>query len=145
MLQGGGWLLVIYLIVAQAISAVSYDLGVVMGTQESAQQITAVGAAFWYGFAFGDLVVYLPLLITGLVSYQIGFTWGRIVLGAALGITIYWPIVCLATVVAARNAPGWHLPKESDYWIVLPVITIWAVWGLWWVTESAGTGHHTDA
>jgi len=104
-LQGGGWLLVIYLIVAQAISAVSYDLGVVMGTQESAQQITAVGAAFWYGFAFGDLVVYLPLLITGLVSYQIGFTWGRIVLGAALGITIYWPIVCLATVVAARNAP----------------------------------------
>lgn len=129
-LLGPGWLLLAYLIYAQAIPAFDYDLGVSMGTQEPAEQITAVGAAFWYGFAFADLVVYIPLLALGLVGYGIGRKWGRVVLVAALGITVYWPAVCLAAVVAARNAPGWHLPDETDFWIVLPLIMIWAAWGL---------------
>lgn len=55
---------------------------------------------------------------------------------AAMGITVYWPIVCLAAVVAARGAPGWSLPKESDYWVVLPVIALWGVWGLWWLISG---------
>jgi hypothetical protein len=56
-LQIPGWLLLAYLAYAQAIPAFDYELGVRMGTQESAQKITEVGAAFWYGFAFSDLVV----------------------------------------------------------------------------------------
>lgn len=128
---GGGWLLVVYLIYAQAISAVSYELGVAMGTQEPVQQITEVGVAFWYGFAFGDLVVYLPLLILGLIGYQRKAYWGRILFGAALGITIYWPIVCLAAVVDARGAVGWNLEGERDFWLVLPLIAAWALWALW--------------
>ena len=62
MLLGPGWLLLAYLVYAQAIPAFDYDLGVSMGTQEPAEQITAVGVAFWYGFALADLVVYIPLL-----------------------------------------------------------------------------------
>ena len=41
-----GWLLLIYLIYAQGITAFGYDLGVAMGTQEPATMITEVGAAF---------------------------------------------------------------------------------------------------
>ncbi len=55
-LQGPGWLLLIYLIYAQGISACRYELDVSMGTQEPAKQITEVGVAFWYGFALGDLL-----------------------------------------------------------------------------------------
>lgn len=63
-LQGPGWLLFAYLVYAQAIPAIDYDLGVRMGTQESAGQITEVGAAFWYGFAFGEPAYWtvLPLI-----------------------------------------------------------------------------------
>ena len=50
-LQVPGWLLLVYLIYAQGISAFSYELGIAMGTQEPAEAITEVGAAFWYGFA----------------------------------------------------------------------------------------------
>ena len=128
---GPGWLLVAYLIYAQGIPAIDYDLGVTMGTQESAAVITEVGTAFWYGFAFGDLIVYIPLLTAGLVGYGFGTAWGRPVLAAALGITAYWPVVCLAAVVAARGADGWALGNETAYWIVLPVITIWGAWGIW--------------
>ena len=44
---------------------------------------------------------------------------------------MYWPAVCLAAIAAARNAPGWSLPNEITFWIVLPLIMIWAAWGLW--------------
>ena len=131
LLQVPGWSLLCYLIYAQAIPAFSYDTGVAMGTQESAERITEVGTAFWYGFAFADLVTYIPLLAMGLIGHWGGRMWGRVVLAAALGITIYWPVVCLAAVAAARNAAGWHLVDETPYWIVLPLIALWGVWGLW--------------
>jgi hypothetical protein len=136
LLQGPGWLLFVYLVYAQGIAAIDYDLGVAMGTQESASAITSVGTAFWYGFAFGDLVIYIPLLAAALVGNWLRRFWSRVALAAALGITIYWPIVCLAAVVKARDAEGWTLANEADYWVVLPVIAIWGAWGLWWVIRS---------
>ena len=135
-LQGPGWLLCLYLVYAQAIPAFNYELGISMGTQESAEQITAVGVAFWYGFALGDIVTYIPLLTIGLIGHWLGRTWGRVLLGAALGITVYWPVVCLAAVVTARDAVGWNLSNETPYWIVLPVITLWGAWGLWYLIRS---------
>lgn len=138
-LQIPGWLLLIYLVYAQAIPAFDYELGVRMGTQESAQAITEVGAAFWYGFAFSDLVIYIPLLGAGLIGQLLIRTWWRVVLGAALGITVYWPIVVLATAVDARDASGWNI-DETDYWIVLPLIAVWALFGLFLLARTAGEG-----
>ena len=135
-LQGSGWLLVVYLIYAQAIPAFDYDLGIAMGTQEPAQMISEVGVAFWYGFAFGDLVAYIPLLALGLIGFGLGRAWGRVILAAALGVTIYWPIVCLAAVVDARGAVGWDLADETPFWVVLPLIAVWGVWGLWQLVRS---------
>ncbi len=134
-LQIPGWLLFAYLFYAQAIPAFDYELGVRMGTQESAQKITEVGAAFWYGFAFSDLVTYIPLLGAGLIGHWLARPWWRVILGAALGITIYWPVVVLAAAVDARDASGWNI-DEADYWVVLPTIAAWALWGLWRVART---------
>jgi hypothetical protein len=128
-LQIPGWLLLAYLFYSQAIPAFDYELGVRMGTQESAQKITEVGTAFWYGFAFSDLVIYIPLLGAGLIGHWLARPWWRVILGAALGITLYWPVVVLATAVDARNVSGWNI-DETAYWIVLPTIAAWALWGL---------------
>ncbi len=135
-LQIPGWLLLIYLIYAQGITAFGYDLGVSMGTQEPVEIITEVGVAFWYGFAFGDLVTYIPILLVGLIGHLRAKRWGRIWMAAALGITVYWPIVCLAAVVDARGALGWNLPDEAPYWIVLLLIAAWGAWGLTMVTRE---------
>ena len=129
-IQGPGWLLFAYLVVAQCTAAVRYSLGVSLGTQEPAERITDVGVAFFKGYAGADLIVYVPLLGVGLLGHFVGSSWSRIVLGAALGITLYWPIACLWTVRAARGAEGWDLPKEEQYWVVLPLIAGWAVLGL---------------
>ncbi|HEY5626989.1 MAG TPA: hypothetical protein VIR79_03510 [Nitrospira sp.] len=133
--QVPGWLLLLYLIVAQGPAAFDYEIGVRMGTQEPAASITEVGAAFWYGFAFADLVVYIPLLAAGLLGYWRNYPWGRVVLGAALGITVYWPAVVLAAAVDARDASGWAI-DETPYLIVLPVIAVWAVIALIQTTRS---------
>lgn len=134
-LQIPGWLLFIYLVYAQAIPAFDYELGVVMGTQEPASRVTEVGVAFWQGFAFADLVVYLPLLGLGLAGHWLNKRGGQMVLAAALGITVYWPVVCLAAIVAARNTVGWNLPGETAYWLVLPLIALWGAWGLWHIAH----------
>ena len=134
-IQLPGWFLLFYLIYAQAIPAFSYEIGVSMGTQEPAEIVSEVGVAFWYGFALGDLLAYIPLLAVGLIGFWAGKKWGRIVLAAALGVTIYWPVVCLIAVVAARDAAGWNLVNETPYWIVLPIISLWGTWGLWRLTR----------
>lgn len=131
LIQVPGWLLLFYLLYAQAIPAISYETGVAMGTQEPAEVVSEVGVAFWYGFALGDLVTYIPLLVIGLVGHWGGKHWGQISLAAALGITVYWPLVCLSVVVAAREASGWNLVDEVPYWIVLPLIALWGAFGLW--------------
>jgi hypothetical protein len=130
MLQIPGWLLLMYLIYAQGITAFGYDLGVAMGTQEPAETVTEVGAAFWYGFAVGDLLTYIPILILGLIGHLRMTQWGRIAMAAALGITVYWPVVCLAAMVDARDAVGWNISNEAPYWIVLTLIAAWGLWGL---------------
>ena len=137
LIQIPGWILVAYLTYAQAIPAFDYELGVRMGTQESAEQITEVGAAFWYGFAFADLVVYIPLLAAGLLGHWGNRPWSNIFLGAALGITLYWPVVVLVAAVDARNAAGWVI-DEGPFWVVLPTIFVWALWCLWHIA-CAGT------
>jgi hypothetical protein len=140
-LQIPGWTLLVYLVYAQAIPAFDYELGVRMGTQEPAQQITAVGAAFWYGFAFADLTVYIPLLCAGLIGHWLWRPWWQAAFAAALGITIYWPMVVLAAAVNARGAQGWDL-DETAYWIVLPAIAVWALWGL---IRVAGDQRHSES
>ena len=129
-IQGPGWLLFAYLVVAQGLAALSYDLGVSMGTQEPAEIVTEVGTAFWYGFAAGDLLIYIPILLIGLIGHYRGAAWSPTILGAALGITVYWPAVCLAALVDARDAAGWNLTGEAQYWIVLTIIAVWGLWGL---------------
>jgi hypothetical protein len=136
LLQIPGWVCAIWLIFVQGIAAFDYELAVRMGTQDSAAAVTEVGAAFWHGFAFSDLVIYIPLLAAGLVGHWLARAWGRALLAAALGITVYWPVVCLATVVAARDAEGWNPANLEAFWIVLPLIALWGAWGLWYLARD---------
>jgi len=129
-IQCPGWLLLAYLVYAQGITAFGYEIGVRMGTQEPASEITEVGAAFWYGFALADLVFYIPILALGLLGHLRRTRWGQVLLGAGLGITVYWPIVCLAALVDAREAAGWNLTDEAPYWIVCLTIAAWGAWAL---------------
>ena len=69
-----------------------------------------------------------PFFTTSAASlYVLG---GFAALAAALGITVYWPIVSLAALVDARNASGWEIASEGPYWIVCLLVASWGVLGL---------------
>ena len=123
-IQVPGWMLFAYLLVAQCTAAISNSLGVKMGTQEPARRVTEIGVAFWKGYAGADFLFYTPLMDIALVGHFIGKSWSDLLLAAALGVTVYWPIACLWTVKAARGAEGWDLPKETQYWVALPLIAL---------------------
>ena len=129
-IQLPGWLLFVYLLIAQCAAAVSYAVGIRMGTQEPPERITEVGVAFFKGYAGADLIFYVPLLGVSLVGHLWGTSSAPLLLSAALGVTVYWPIACLWTVKVARGAKGWDLPKEAQYWIFLPAIAAWAALSL---------------
>ena len=137
--QVPGWLLFAYLVVAQGLPAFDYDIGVRMGTQEPAAIVSEVGVAFWYGFALADLLIYIPLLGAGLTGHWLGKQWHLPILASAAGITVYWPVVCLAALDAARGSSGWQLVNETPYWIVLPLIALWGVWLLWSLCAATKT------
>jgi len=45
-IQISGWILFVYLVVTQCTAALSYELGIRMGTQEPPERVTQVSAAF---------------------------------------------------------------------------------------------------
>ncbi|KAK1737996.1 hypothetical protein QTG54_011290 [Skeletonema marinoi] len=117
-----GWALFVYLLIGQGLPAMNYDLGVRMG------------------FALGDLIFYIPLLGFGLL------TSNYVALSAALGITTYWPIVCLAAAINAQDVPGWSL-DDTPFLIVLPMISMWGLWCLLLISHDLRKGkkkHYID-
>ena len=94
MITGPGWLLLFYLIYAQAIPAFDYNLGRCDG--HPGARVANHGSR--RGFVVGLLllaiwVTYIPLLALGLVGYWLEKKWATIALASALGISLYWPIV----------------------------------------------------
>jgi hypothetical protein len=126
-LQITTWLFCAYLFLTQVLPAFDYEIGVAMGTQERAAEVGSVGVAMFQGFCVADALVYVPLFIVGLLLHQSGYESSRIVLSAAYGITVYWPIVCLATVQEARGHWALSEKRQDEYWTVLPLISIWGL------------------
>ncbi len=63
-IQSAGWLLFAYLVVAQCAAAVSYALGMKMGTPEPTERITDVGVSFFKGYAGAALGLVLLIVTT---------------------------------------------------------------------------------
>lgn len=95
------------------------------------------GIGFWVLQVPGWVIVALLILGQGIAAfdYELAVRMGTQD-SAALGITVYWPVVCLATVVAARDAEGWNPANVDTFWIVLPLIALWGAWGLWHLSRT---------
>lgn len=61
-------ILVIMFLFVQTLSLFNYELTVAWGLQESSEEVGDVGVAFLKGYAFGDTIFYIPLLIIGIIG-----------------------------------------------------------------------------
>jgi len=131
-----GILLGIFLIAGQTFSLIDYDAAVALGLQESEKEVGNVGIAFGKGFAFGDTVIYLPLLITGIVGLVKRKKWGLYAMFGSLAISVYWPLVHLYVIYAGRDVLALHPDKYVSFPITLSLIITYGLWGMWYLNKN---------
>jgi len=128
--------LVVFLIIGQTLSLIDYDLALSLGLQESEKEIGKVGIAFAKGFAFGDTIFYVPLLVFGILGLLKGKKWGTVLMLGALGISIYWPIVHLYAIYIDTEAITLNPEKYISFPIVLSLIIIYGLWGIYYLYKN---------
>ena len=132
-----GVILSVLLFAGQTLCLFNYGLIVGLGLQESIKEVGPVGIAYAKGFGFGDTVIYLPLLLTGIYGLLKNYRWGIYAMLAAMAITSYWPLVCLYAVFVDRIAITLTADKYITYAILLPLISIYGLWGMWYLYKSS--------
>lgn len=128
--------LAIFLLVGQTFSLINYDLIVSLGLQESAEEVTNLGIAWAKAFALGDTLAYIPLLVAGIIGLIKRKRWGYYGMLGSLAISVYWPIVNLSAVYIGRNSIALNPDKYISFSIVLPLITIYGLWGMWYLYRN---------
>jgi hypothetical protein len=126
-------------VLGQTMAPISYDFAVSIGLQEAVEEITEVGVAMNKGFGFGDTVVYMPLFIAGIIGLFKRTTWGFYCMAAALGITLYWPVVCMSILVFALGAEGWGFTDYTSYSVLLGIIFFYGAWGMIYLYRNRRT------
>ena len=129
--------LFVFLIIGQTLSVIDYDLTLNLGLQESEEEIGKVGIAFAKGFAFADTIFYGPILVLGILGLLKGKKWGAVLMLAALGITVYWPIVHLYAIYIDTEAITLNQEKYISFPIVLGLIIIYGLWGIYYLYKSS--------
>ncbi|MFC1787311.1 hypothetical protein ACFLY8_04705 [Halobacteriota archaeon] len=128
-----GILLTIMFLVGQTLALFNYDLTVSLGMQESEEEVGKVGIAWAKGFAFGDSIFYIPLLLAGIIGLLKRKKWGIYTMFGSLAITVYWPIVSLFAIFIERTEITLTPDKYISYSIILPLIAIYGLWGMWYL------------
>lgn len=128
--------LTLFLIVGQTFSLIDYDWAVALGLQESEKEVGKVGIAFAKGFAFGDTIFYLPLLILGIIGLLKSKKWGFYFMLGSLAISVYWPIVHLYAIYIGRNVLSLQPDKYVSFPITLSLIISYGLWGMWYLYKN---------
>ena len=126
-------LLLCILLAGQTLSLFNYELVVSWGLQESVDEVIPFGIAWLKAFALGDTLSYIPLLVIGIVGMLQGKRWGFYAMFASLAISVYWPIVNLSAIYLGKNEIAMSAEKYTSFSIILPLITIYGLWGMWYL------------
>jgi len=131
-----GIMILVLLFLGQTMSFINYEFTVSLGLQEPVEQIGEIGVAVNKAFGVGDTIIYIPLLIIGLIGLWQRKAWGIYVLGGALAITAYWPMVCLFVILFAESSSDFNYADFTSIAIVLISFTIYGLWGLWYLYKN---------
>ena len=123
-------------LVGQTMSFINYDFTVSIGLQESKDIVGEMGVAINKGFGVGDTIIYLPLLVIGIVGLWLRKMWGLFAMAGALGVTAYWPMVCIFYLLFAKDSPGFSFTNFTSYTILLTAFTVYGLWGLWYIYKN---------
>lgn len=131
-----GTMLALMMLIGQTGALIDYDFTVSIGMQESEEELTPVGVVWAKGFAAGDTVFYIPLLISGLIGVLRGRKWGLPVMFGALAITAYWPVAWLYVFNAGKGLINLTPEKRAEISILIISISLYGLWGMWYLFRN---------
>lgn len=117
---------------------INYEWTVSVELQEPEIEITEIGVVFNKGFGMADTFIYIPIFIIALIGIFKEKIFGIFFMFGFLSITAYWPVVCLSAVFFANGSPNWHFTDYTFYSIILSLITIYGIWGIFYLLKSIG-------
>ena len=136
----GFWLLIVVgvllncaYLVGQVYALINYERTVAWGLQEPASDIGVTGMAFNFGFAVADAMFFVPVFLAGLLGLWRRKVWGLIALTAALGISVYWPVMTTAAALFGQGQAGFGYPSPIAYLPLTLPSFVYGVWGLWYL------------
>ena len=129
-------ILLILLLMGQTYALINYERAVDLGLQESAEEVGLLGIAWARAFALGDTLVYIPMLFIGLIGILKKTFWGYMFMLCSLAISAYWPVVNLSAIYFARDEIQLMEDKYLSYSILLPLISLYGVWGIWYLLKE---------
>ena len=138
-LMGISITLLIFLLAGQTFSLINYEWTLSVGLQESEAEVTLVGMAWLKAFALADTLAYIPLLIAGIIGMLQRKRWGFFAMFGSLAISVYWPIVNLSAVYIGKNEMTLNPDKYISFSILLPLITLYGIWGMWYLYNHQNT------
>lgn len=129
-------ILLILLLLGQSYALINYQRAVDFGLQESADEVGLLGIAWARAFALGDTLIYIPILFIGLIGILKKTFWGYVFMLCSLAISAYWPVVNLSAIFFAKNEIHLMEDKYLSYSILLPLISLYGIWGIWYLLKE---------
>ena len=129
-------LLLLFLLIGQTFSLINYEAAVNIGLQESEEEISKVGIAFAKGFAFGDTIIYIPLLFVGIIGLLKRKKWGLYAMFGSCAISVYWPLVHLYAIYIGKDVITLLPEKYISFPITLSFIIVYGLWGMWYLFKK---------
>ena len=129
-------LLLLFLLIGQTFSLFNYEAAVAMGLQETEEEIGKIGIAFAKGFALGDTIIYIPLLLFGIIGLLKRKIWGVYLMFGSCAISVYWPIVHLYAIYVGKDVITLHPEKYISFPITLSIIIIYGILGMLYLYKN---------
>jgi hypothetical protein len=123
----------IFLLAGQTLCLFDYDFTVRMGLQEDSKAIGEYGIQVNRAFGLGDTVVLIPLTALALIGLVLKKRWALTALAAAMGVTLYWPFVCIGLFSFLDGVAGYTLVPGFTYWVAFGLHMGFALWTLLYI------------
>ena len=127
------------MLIGQTMAVFNYDLAVRLGLQESLSQVGEFGVQINRAFGAGDTVVYVPLMLVSLVGLFLRKRWSLLTTAAVAGVSAYWSVTILFTLLFLRGVPGYEYTPGLEIWIFVISYAILGVLGLFYLSFRGDT------
>ena len=132
--------LTVMILLGQSSAVFNYDFAVSLSLQESADKVGSHFVQFNRAVGAADTVAYIPLLVASIIGLLLRQRWALYTTAAVMGISLYWPVICLFMMLFMSGESGYNFPLSPSYVAIFVAVMAFGAWGLYVCIQHSGIG-----